>query len=206
LPYRGPRATGLGKPLKSILHGRQLPIYLASLGPINLRNAGELADGWLPVIFSPFHLDTFRPHIEAGFARAGSGKSWKDFDIAANANIIVTEDVRSGFEQVKPYLALYVGGMGAKSKNFYNDLVSRYGYGEQAARVQDLYLAGRKQEAIAELPDELVDEVSLIGPEARIAERLRAWEDAGVTTLLVPPSRPRELQLMAKLCGTAAAV
>lgn len=199
LPYRGPGATGLGKLLKSILHGRQIPIVLASLGPINLRTAGELADGWLPLFFSPKHIDRFRPHIEAGFERAGGGKSWKDFEIISGADIIITDDVKAGFDQVRPELALYVGGMGARTKNFYNELVASYGYGEAAAKIQDLYLAGRKQEAAAAVPDDLVDEVSLIGPEARIRERLKGWEDAGVTTLLIPPQRRREMEFMAAL-------
>jgi F420-dependent oxidoreductase-like protein len=203
LPYRGPRATGLGKPLKSILHSRQLPIYLASLGPVNLRTAGELADGWLAIMFSPRDAGLFKSHIEEGFALAGNGKSWKDFDIAANAEVQITDDVAAGLAEVKPYIALYAGGMGAKSKNFYNDLVVKYGYADEAARIQELYLAGRKAEAIAAVPDELADEMSLVGPEARIIERLREWEDAGVTTLLVPPSRPRELHFMAEHYGTA---
>lgn len=204
IPYTGPGATGLGKPLKSILHGRQLPVYLATLGPRNIRLAAEIADGWIPAFFSPYRMDVFRPDLEAGFARAGNGKSWKEFDIVATCNVVITDDVKQGLAAVKPGIALYVGGMGARTKNFYNELMHRYGYGEAAERIQELYLAGRKAEAEAAVPDELADELSLIGPEARIRERFRAWEDAGVGTLLVGTRDPRVLRLLAELAGAPA--
>ncbi len=205
LPYTGPGATGLGKPLKSILHGRNLPIYLATLGPNNIRLTAEIADGWIPAFFSPYRMDIFRPDLEAGFARAGNGKSWKDFDIVATCSVIITDDVKAGLQTAKPGIALYVGGMGARQKNFYNELMHRYGYGEAAARIQELYLAGRKAEAEAAVPDELADEMSLVGPVERIRERYRAWEDAGVGTLLVSNRDPRVLQLMAELTGALSA-
>ncbi|HKA53915.1 MAG TPA: LLM class F420-dependent oxidoreductase [Candidatus Binatia bacterium] len=201
LPYRGPGATGLGKPLKSILHSRQLPIYLATVQPLSVRTTAEVADGWLPIWFSPYRLDMFRPAIEEGFRRAGNGKSWKDFAVAAGCTVVLGDDVRACLAQLKPTLALYVGGMGAKQKNFHNEMVAKYGYGEVAARIQELYLSGRKAEAIAAVPDELCDEMSLCGPEARIRQRYRAWEDSGITTLLVQTNQREALHLMAGVAG-----
>jgi F420-dependent oxidoreductase-like protein len=203
LPYTGPGATGLGKPLKSILHGRQLPVYLATMGPINIRNTGELADGWLPIWFSPQRMHLFKPSLEEGFKRAGNGKSWKDFDIAAGCGVAIGDDVKALLAVQKPNLALYMGGMGAKEKNFHNEMAVKYGYGEAAAKIQELYLAGRKQEATEAVPDELVDEMSLVGPVARIKERYRAWEDAGVTTMMVQSRQREALALMADITGAS---
>ncbi|MBI2765536.1 MAG: LLM class F420-dependent oxidoreductase [Chloroflexi bacterium] len=203
LPYTGPGATGLGKPLKSILHGRQIPVYLATMGPINIRNTAELADGWLPIWFSPQRMGLFRPSLEEGFRRAGNGKSFKDFDIAAGCGVNVTDDVQSALDRQKPNIALYMGGMGAREKNFHNEMARKYGYTAAAEKIQDLYLSGRKKEAEAAVPDELVDEMCLVGPEARIRERYRAWEDAGVTTMLVNAAQPAALQLMADITGAA---
>ena len=200
MPYTGPDATGLGKPLKSILHGRQLPVYLATMGPVNIRATAELADGWLPIWFSPQRMNLFQPDLEAGFAKRTDGKTMADFDIAPGCNVQITDDVKAGFARQKPHLALYIGGMGAKNKNFHNDMMKKYGYTEAAEKIQELYLSGRKKEAEAEVPDELVDEMSLIGPEARIRARYRAWEDCGVTTLMV--NGPKEsLYLMADITG-----
>jgi F420-dependent oxidoreductase-like protein len=201
LPYTGPGATGLGKPLKSILHGRQLPVYLATMGPVNIRATAELADGWLPIWFSPQRAGLFKPDLEAGFARRKDGKGWKDFDIAAGCNVNITDDVKAGLARQKANLALYMGGMGARDKNFHNDMAKKYGYVEAAERIQELYLSGRKAEAEEAVPDELVDEMSLVGPEARIRERFRAWEDAGVTTMLVNAAQPEALTLMAAITG-----
>lgn len=202
LPYRGPGATGLGKPLKSILHTRQLPIYLATMQPLSVRLTAELADGWLPIWFSPQRMGMFRAVIEEGFKRAGNGKSWKDLDIAAGCTVIVGDDVRSCLAQLKPTLALYVGGMGAREKNFHNEMIVKYGYGDSAARIQELYLSGRKAEAIQAVPDDLCDELSLCGPEARIRQRYKAWEDAGVTTMLVQSHQREAFHLMADIAGT----
>ncbi|MEW6297585.1 MAG: LLM class F420-dependent oxidoreductase [Thermodesulfobacteriota bacterium] len=201
LPYRGPRATGLGKPLKSILHTRQLPVYLATMQPQSVRLTAEVADGWLPIWFSPQRMDMFRPAIEDGFQRAGNGKSWKDFDIAAGCTVIIGDDVRACLARLKPTLALYIGGMGAKTKNFHNEMMVRYGYGDVAARIQELYLAGRKAEATAAVPDELCDEMSLCGPVARIRQRYAAWEAAGVTTMLVQADQREAFQLLADIAG-----
>jgi F420-dependent oxidoreductase-like protein len=185
VPYQGAGATGLGKPLKCILHGRaDLPIYLAAIGPKNVELAAEIADGWLPIFFAPRHYDAvFRPSVETGFAKAGGGKSLATFDIAPSVSVVMGEDVDRCRAAVKPLLALYVGGMGARGKNFYFDLVCRYGYGDAAEQIQSLYLQGKKQEAAAAVPDALVDEVALCGPKARIAERLSLWRSSPITTL-----------------------
>jgi F420-dependent oxidoreductase-like protein len=200
IPYRGPEATGLGKPLRSIIHGRSdVPIYLAAIGPRNVALAAEIADGWLPVFFSPQRMSLFRAALEAGFRAAGAGKTLERFDVAPSVPVVVGDDVARCRDAVRPRLALYVGGMGARGRNFYNDLVCRYGYEDAARRIQDLYLAGRKEEAAAAVPDALVDEVSLCGPRERIKERLALWAASDVTTLICATTRPGALRLMAEL-------
>lgn len=199
LPYTGPGATGLGKPLKSILHTRQLPVYLATMGPINIRATAELADGWLPIWFSPQRMHLYKPDLEIGLKRAG--RTWADLDICANATVLITDDVKSGFAAMKPNLALYMGGMGAREVNYHNQTARKYGYVEAAERIQELYLAGRKQEAIEAVPDELCDELSLIGPKERVLLRLKEWEDAGVTTLNVGSRDMATLEWLAEATG-----
>ena len=200
IPYAGPGATGLGKPLKSILHGRaDIPIYLAAIGPKNVELAAEIADGLLPIFFSPERMGVFRPSLDAGFARAGAGKSLERFDLAPTAVVVVGPDAARCREAVKPRLALYVGGMGARGKNFYNELVRRYGYEEAAGTIQDLYLSGRKAEAAAAVPDALVDEVALCGPRERIREHLSKWKAAGVTTLICATADVEAVRTMAEL-------
>jgi F420-dependent oxidoreductase-like protein len=194
LPYDGDGSTGLGKPLKLILKPlrREVPIYLAAIGPKNVALAAEIADGWLPIFFSPERFaEVHGPHLNG----APEG-----FDIAAAVPVVVADDVVLAREALKPLLALYVGGMGARGQNFYNRLACRYGYEEAARRVQDLYLEGRKQDAAAAVPDELVDEVALIGDPARIADRLEAWRECGVTTLVAQARQPEALQVLAELC------
>lgn len=176
IPYRGEDATGLGKPLKSIVHGRaDLPIYIAAIGPRNIEMAAEVADGWIPVFFAPERFSVFEEPVRAGFAKAGGGKDFDRFAVAPYVGVVMGDDVQACRDAVKPDLALYVGGMGAKGRNFYNNLVRRYGYEEAAETIQEHYLAGRKAEAIAAVPDALVDEVALCGPRERIAERLEPW-------------------------------
>jgi F420-dependent oxidoreductase-like protein len=200
IPYAGPDATGLGKPLRSILHGRSdIPIYLAAIGPKNVALAAEIADGWLPVFFSPQRMGVFKESLDAGFARAGGGKSLARFDVAPTVPVILGDDVAACRAMVKPRLALYVGGMGARGRNFYNDLVCRYGYEAAAGTIQDLYLSGKKDEAGAAVPDALVDEVSLCGPKERIRERLDAWKSSGVTTMICGVGQVEALRLMAEL-------
>ena len=184
IPVRG--GTGLGKPLKLIVHPLRssIPIYVAAIGPKNVALAAEIADGWLPVFFSPYRARVFRASLEEGFARRSDGKSLADFDIAPTVSVVVGDDVDACRMQIKPNLALYVGGMGARGKNFYNDLACRYGYEDAAKKIQDLYLEGKKNEAIAAVPDELVDEIALCGPRERIRDQLAAWREAGVTTLI----------------------
>ena len=184
IPYAGADATGLGKPLKSILHGRPtLPIYLAAVGPKNVALAAEIADGWIPVFFSPRRSAMFREWLEEGFARAGRRR--EDFDVMPMVPVVIGPDAAACRAAVKPRLALYVGGMGARGRNFYNDIARRYGYDAAAKMIQDLYLGGKKAEAEAAVPDELVDEVALCGPPERIRERLAEWKTSGATTIMV---------------------
>ncbi|MBX3025911.1 LLM class F420-dependent oxidoreductase [bacterium] len=199
IPYRGPDATGLGKPLKSILHGRQIPIYVAAIGPQSVRQAAEIADGWLPIFWSPFRAPkVFKDSLDAGFAKAGGGKGLHDFDIAAGATVIINDDVKACLGFVKPVLALYIGGMGARGKNFYNDLACRYGFAAEAKKIQDLYLDGKKDEAAATVPDELADEVALVGPPARIRDRLAAWRESGIQTLICATMQVEAVRLLAE--------
>src|SRR5947208_13102519 len=193
IPYDGPGATGLGKPLKLMLRPlrAEIPIYLAAIGPKNVALAAEIADGWLPIFVDPERFDAaFGPSMAA--ARDG-------FEIAATVSVLVGDDVGALRDALKPYLALYVGGMGAKGKNFYNALVRRYGWEAEAERIQELYLGGKQREAIAAVPDELVDAVALVGPKERIRERLEAWKRTPVTTLIVGSPQPEALQVMADL-------
>jgi F420-dependent oxidoreductase-like protein len=198
IPYTGPDASGLGKPLKSIVHGRRdLPIYLAAVGPKNVALAAEIADGWIPVYFSPYRVKMFREWLDAGF-RATPGKDPARFDIMPSAAVVIGDDVAACRAVVKPRVALYVGGMGARGKNFYNEIAQRYGYEEAARKIQDLYLSGKKAEAEAAVPDALVDEVALCGPRDRIRDQLAAWRSAGVTTLMVSGDT-RTLRTLAEL-------
>ena len=193
IPYDGPGATGLGKPLKLMLRPLRadIPIYLAAIGPKNVALAAEIADGWLPIFVDPERFgDAFGPSLAA--APAG-------FEIAATATVLVGDDVESLRDALKPHLALYVGGMGTKGKNFYNALVRRYGWEAEAERIQELYLGGHQREAIAAVPDGLVDAVALVGPKERIHDRLEAWRATPVTTLIVGSPQPEALQLLAEL-------
>jgi F420-dependent oxidoreductase-like protein len=184
IPYAGADATGLGKPLKSIVHGRpDLPIYLAAIGPRNVALAAEICDGWIPVFFSPHRMAMFRGWIDEGLGKAGPKPH--GFDVMPSVAVKVGDDVAACRAAIKPRIALYVGGMGARDRNFYNQLAQRYGYEEAARTIQDLYLGGKKAEAEAAVPDALVDEVALCGPRERIRDQLAVWKAAGVTTLMV---------------------
>jgi len=190
VPYAGAGATGLGKPLKLMMRPLRadIPIYLAALSPKNVRLTFEIADGWLPIYFSPEK------------ARATFEFADRDgFDVAPSVQVVVTDDVAAGRDLVRPTLALYIGGMGARGANFYNALVRRYGYEAEAERIQALYLDGKQRDAIAAVPDELVDEVALVGPCERLADRLEAWRASGATTLLVGTRDPIALRTMAEL-------
>jgi F420-dependent oxidoreductase-like protein len=196
VPIRG--GTGLGKPLKLIIHPLRprIPIYLAAIGPKNIELAGEIADGWLPVFFSPNRESAYLPPLEAGLARRQSSEA---FDIAPTVMIVLGDDIPACRAFVKPMLALYIGGMGARGRNFYNDLACRYGYEAAAHEVQDLYLGGRKEEAANAVPDALVDEVALCGPKERIAELLEPWKRSRATTLICGTVQPEALRVIAEL-------
>jgi F420-dependent oxidoreductase-like protein len=182
-----PLPDGPGKALKLTIAPVQerMPLYLAAIGPRNTALAAEIADGWIPTLFSPEHVAEFRPLLAEGFARAGKG--FEDFDIAPQVNVMVSDDGEAARDAMRGYVALYVGGMGSRKQNFYNALMRRYGFEAAAAEVQELYLAGRKDEAAAALPAELIDTVTLCGPADRVRERLAVYRDAGVGTLLVAP-------------------
>lgn len=198
LPYVGPGSAGLAKPLKSILHMNQIPIYLATGSETTVKLTAEIADGWLPMGFVPGAMEEYRPWLEEGFRRAGNGKGFHNFTIQASVHVEVDNDVKSALQRLKPEVALYVGGMGHKTKNFHNDIMVRRGFGDAAKRIQELYLAKRKDEAIAAVPDEWVDLKSLVGPADRIKQRFRAWEDSGADSLSVRSRQPEAIEVMAQ--------
>jgi F420-dependent oxidoreductase-like protein len=182
-----PLPDGPGKALKLMIGTVQdkVPIYVAAIGPKNTALTAEIADGWLPIMVSPEHMGEFRPSLEEGWARAGRDGS--DFDIAPGVQVRIDDDVAAAHDVMRHFIALYVGGMGSREKNFYNALVTSYGYGDAAREVQDLYLEGKKDEAAAALPGELIDAVTLCGPADRIRDRLAVYRDAGVGTLILSP-------------------
>jgi F420-dependent oxidoreductase-like protein len=186
--YTLPLPDGPGKALKLMIGTVQerIPIYIAAIGPNNTRLTGEIADGWMPTFFSPENVDDSRKLLREGAER--SGRSLDDFDIAPQVNLCVDDDVERARDTVRPVIALYVGGMGSPEKNFYNQLIQRYGFEDAARQVQDLYLSGKKDEAAAALPPELIDTITLVGPPDRIRDRLQAYRDAGVGTLIVTPA------------------
>jgi F420-dependent oxidoreductase-like protein len=201
LPYQGDDATGLGKPLKSTLRVKNhIPIYQAAIGPKNVELAAEIADGWLPIFFAPKQYDElYRPRVEAGLAKAG--KSMADFDIAPTVQVAMDDNLEICYNMMRPMLALYIGGMGAKGKNFYNDLAVRLGFEEAAAKIQELYLDGRQGEAMMAVPPELIDEVALVGPKERIKERLSIWADSPINTLSLAVTDIDTLRTMVELVG-----
>jgi len=177
IPYTGPGATGLGRPLRSIIHGNpDMRFYTASITPNGLRTAGEVSDGTLPIWMSPEKAEIVTKPIEEGQKKAGLGKTLADFDIAPHVKIRVGTDLPALRDSVRPELALYIGGMGARAKNFYNDYAVAHGYADAAKKIQDLYLDGKKNEAAALVPDALIDEIALLGTPARIKDRLQAWK------------------------------
>jgi F420-dependent oxidoreductase-like protein len=202
-----PLPDGPGKALKLTISTVQerIPIYLAAIGPKNTALAGEIADGWIPTLFSPEHVSEFRPILEEGAQR--SGKSLDGFDIAPTVNVFVTDDLQGARDAMRPFIALYVGGMGSRKQNFYNQVVQRYGFQDDARRIQDLYLEGKRDEAMAAIPDALIDTVSICGPRDVVRERLAVYRDAGVGTLGVmpiaftAPERLEQLRLIAELAA-----
>ena len=186
--YQLPLPDGPGKALKLTIAPVQerIPIYIAAIGPKNTQLTGEIADGWLPIFFSPEHVGDSRALLEEGAAR--SGRSLDDgFDIAPGVNVAIDDDLDSARDRMRHFIALYVGGMGSRERNFYNQLVQRYGFEDAAREIQDLYLEGKKDEAAAAVPAELIDTVTLVGPRDKVRDRLAVYREAGVGTLLVSP-------------------
>ncbi len=186
-----PLPGGAGKPLKLTISPVQerIPIYLAALGPRSTALAGEIADGWLPFFFSPEQVASWRAHLEAGAARAG--RTLDGFDVAPVVSVLVSDDHEAARDAMRPFVALYVGGMGSRERNFYGRLMARSGFEQAVANVQDLYLDGHRREAAAALPAELIDRVTLCGPAGLVRERLAAYRDAGVGTLILAPPPAR---------------
>ena len=191
-PYHGPGSTGLGKSLKSIVHPlrRHIPIYLGAEGPKNVTQTAEIADGWLPLYYSPYRQEVYADQLTA--AKPG-------FEIASLVNFTISDDVRKALWPVRASLGFYIGGMGAKGQNYHTKLMARMGLGEQATRIQDLFLEGRGDEAVFEVPVEFADEISLVGTPERIADRVAAWKDSAVTEILIHAGTIDELRQAAEL-------
>jgi F420-dependent oxidoreductase-like protein len=186
-PLPLPDGTGFAKPLKSSIHPlrEDIPIFLGAEGPKNIAMCAELCDGWLAMLFSPEHEDLYRVPLQEGFAREGARRSAEDFEVAATVPLIVSDDLDAAIDALRPFYALYFGGMGAKGANFHANVPIRMGYEKEILEIQDLYLAGRKDEAAARIPSKLIDQLSLIGPREKIREDLERWRESIVTTLLV---------------------
>ncbi len=201
LPYTGPGSMGLGKPLRPITHPLRsdLPILLGSEGPKNVALTAEIADGWLPIYYSPRVGDMYRGWLAEGFARPGARRRAEDFEIASNCSVVVTDDRERVLEAMKPMLGFYIGGMGAKEVNFHKNVFARMGYEKEAEQVQDLFLDGKRDEAIAAVPLDMVSDISLVGTRARIRSDLAAWEEAGVTTLVVGARTLDEMRAVAEV-------
>lgn len=199
-PYRGDDATGLGKPLKSITHPLRadLPILLGAEGPKNVAQTAEIADGWLPIFLSPSTDATYRGYLSEGFARAGARRGWDDFEIPTLVTVVIDDDLEAAADVVRMHLGFYIGGMGAREVNFHADVFSRMGYEADVERIQELFLAGHRDEAIASVPLALVEDVALIGPRDKVMGELEAWRDTCVTTLLVNGS-PAHLEQVANI-------
>ncbi|MFC9993275.1 LLM class F420-dependent oxidoreductase [Nocardia sp. NPDC127526] len=187
LPYNRSDASGLGKPLKPITHPLRadLPIWLGAEGPKNVALTAEIADGWLAIYYTPRLADMYNAWLDEGFARPGARRSRADFEIAATAQVILTDDPKAELDRLRPVMSLYIGGMGAEELNFHAQVYRRMGYGEQVDEITRLFRAGKKDEAAAAVPDELILDTMIIGDEAHVRQQLRVWEKAGVTMLLV---------------------
>jgi F420-dependent oxidoreductase-like protein len=203
LPYHGAGALGIGKPLKSILHTNpKLPIFLGTGGEANVKLTAEIADGWLPMGLVPGTMKIFEPWLQEGIRRAGGGRTLADLEIQAQTLVRITDDVRGALDGMKPMTALYVGGMGHKSMNFHKNMMGLRGFPEAAERIQELFLAGHREEAIAAVPDEYLEQGALFGSTQRIRDGYKAWEDSGATGLTLHTNQPEAMQLMAELAGT----
>jgi F420-dependent oxidoreductase-like protein len=190
-PLPLPDGTGLGKPLKSSIRPlrEEIPIYLGAEGPKNIALCAELCDGWLAMLFSPHHEDLYRPQLEEGWGRPGARRGADDFDVAASVPFIVTDDVAAAADSLRPMYALYFGGMGAKGANFHANVPIRMGYEAEVEQIQDLYLSGKKDEAAAKIPQELIEQLALIGSKDKIRHDLEVWRESIVTTLLIDGGR-----------------
>jgi len=203
IPYRGPGALGLGKALKSILHGRkEIPIYTGSMAPRSQELSAEIADGLLMTCMHPERLDVIEPNLRAGFAKAGGNKNLATFDVAPAVACVIGDDLDACRLPLKMSLALYIGGMGTKDKNFYNEYIRRIGFEAAAVRIQNLFLEGRRDEAIAAVPDALVDALHLVGTPDRIRDRFAAWKSLPIGTLIVGTQQPEAVRLIAELAQT----
>jgi F420-dependent oxidoreductase-like protein len=201
LPYTGAGADGLGKSLKPITHPlrKDLPIWLGAEGPKNVALAAEIADGWLAVYYSEKLADQYNSWLDDGFSRPGARRSRADFEVAASVNVIVTDDVAAELDRHRPIMALYMGGMGAEQKNFHADLFRRMGYAEVVDEVTALFRAGRKAEAAAVVPDELIAETAIIGTAEQVRAQVKQWADRGVTMLMISPRTVEELRAVAEV-------
>ena len=190
LPYDGEGSVGLGKPLKPIVHPLRadIPIWLGAEGPKNVAQTAEIADGWIPIFYTPKSAGMYQPWLDEGFARPGARRTREDFEIAATCHLQITtseEERRGVIDALKPTIALYMGGMGAKEQNFHKNVFDRMGYEAITDEVQELFLAGKREEATALIPDDLVEEMHIVGDAGYVKERVAAWEETGVTTLLL---------------------
>ncbi len=203
LPYPAdaPGATGLGKSLKPITHPLRadLPIWLGAEGPKNVAQTAEIADGWLAIFFSLGLADQYNSWLDEGFARPGARRSREDFEVAATVQVVITDDVASAIERYRPSTALYVGGMGAKEKNFHAELYKRMGYGDVVDEIVSLFLSGKKAEAMAAVPDEMVRETMLVGTADEVRAQIKEWEGAGVTMLMVTARDTETIRQLATL-------
>jgi F420-dependent oxidoreductase-like protein len=192
LPYFGEGAWGMGKPLKPITHPLRpdLPIYLGAEGPKNVALAAEICDGWIPLWYTPYREEVYADSLV---------NAPDDFDIVQMVSVTVTDDLQAGYDAIRPMLGFYIGGMGSKDRNFHKELMGRMGYPEQAQKIQDLFFEGKRAEAIAEVPNEFIDEIHLIGPKERIRDRLQAWKESRVTTMLVHAADPEQLKQTAEV-------
>ncbi|HEX6353711.1 LLM class F420-dependent oxidoreductase [Actinophytocola sp.] len=201
LPYTGPGADGLGRPLKPITHPlrKDLPIWLGAEGPKNVALTAEIADGWLAIFFTEKLADQYNSWLDEGFARPGARRSRADFEVAASVTVRVTDDAPAEFDRLRPVLALYAGGMGAEQKNFHADLLRRMGYGEVVDEVTALFRSGRKAEAAAVVPDELIRDIAIIGNAEQVRTQVKQWADRGVTMLMVSPRTVEEARTLAEV-------
>lgn len=201
LPYDGPGSLGLGKPLKSITHPirREMPILLGAEGPRNVALAAEIADGWLPIYYSPKVSAMYQGWLDEGFERSADPVKKSRFEVATNCSVVVTDDVDSVLDAMRPTLGFYIGGMGAKDMNFHKQVFARMGYEREAEQIQDLFLAGRRDDAIAAVPRAMAADISLVGSPERIRDELSMWEEAGVTMLVIGATRVEEMRRVAEV-------